>query len=97
MNGLTEPTCPSLLLNLSLLDPPKQSPLLFYCLTPDDFTRQRRASAVWVGILHVYNIWNPVIRIVIYLVVRKFVDFLANVNGSDVKPGIFVTVNQGSN
>ena len=26
----------------------------------------------WLGILHSYNIWNPVIRIAIYLVVRKF-------------------------
>ena len=45
----------------------------------------------WLGILHIYNIWNSVIRIAIYLVVRKcyFVDFLAvKVNGSDVKPGI---------
>ena len=25
----------------------------------------------WLGILHIYNIWNPVIRIAIYLVVRK--------------------------
>ena len=25
-----------------------------------------------LGILHIYNIWNPVIRIAIYLVVRKF-------------------------
>ena len=26
----------------------------------------------WLGILHIYNIWNPVIRIAIYLVVWKF-------------------------
>ena len=26
----------------------------------------------WLEILHIYNIWNPVIRIAIYLVVRKF-------------------------
>ena len=26
----------------------------------------------WLGILHIYNIWNPVIRNAIYLVVRKF-------------------------
>ena len=26
----------------------------------------------WLGILHIYNIWNPVIRIAIYFVVRKF-------------------------
>ena len=25
----------------------------------------------WLGILHIYIIWNPVIRIAIYLVVRK--------------------------
>ena len=25
----------------------------------------------WLGILHIYNIWNPVIKIEIYLVVRK--------------------------
>ena len=46
----------------------------------------------WLGILHIYNIWNPVIRIAIYFVVRKFyqfVNFLAvKINGSDVKPGI---------
>ena len=44
----------------------------------------------WLGISHIYNISNPVIRIAIYLVVRKFffVVFLAvKVNGSDVKPG----------
>ena len=26
----------------------------------------------WLGILHISNIWNPMIRIAIYLVVRKF-------------------------
>ena len=26
----------------------------------------------WLGILHIYNIWNPVIRIAIYLAVRTF-------------------------
>ena len=52
-----------------------------------------------LGILHIYNIWNPLIRIAIYLVVRKFYlgGFLAvKVNGSDVKPGICVTVNTRS-
>ena len=29
---------------LSLPDWPKPAPLLFYCLTPDNFTRQGRAS-----------------------------------------------------
>ena len=45
----------------------------------------------WFGILHIYNIWNPVIRIAIYLVVRNFifVDFLAvKFNGSNIKQGI---------
>ena len=48
-----------------------------------------KVAISWLGILHIYNIWNPVIRIAIYLVVRKFyfMDFLAvKVNGSDVKP-----------
>ena len=31
-------------LTFLLPDQPKPSPLLFYCLTPDDFTRQWRAS-----------------------------------------------------
>ena len=31
-----------------------------------------KVSISWLGILHIYNIWNPVIRIAIYLVVRKF-------------------------
>ena len=26
----------------------------------------------WLGILHIYNIWNLVIRIAIYLVVREY-------------------------
>ena len=55
----------------------------------------------WLGILHIYNIWNPVIRIAIYRILSFenfiFVDFLAvKVNGSDVKPGICVTVNTRS-
>ena len=30
-----------------------------------------KVSMSWLGILHIHNIWNPVIRIAIYLVVRK--------------------------
>ena len=35
-------------------------------------TRQFKVSISWLGILHIYNTCNPVIRIAIYLVVRKF-------------------------
>ena len=31
-----------------------------------------KVPILWLGILHIYNIWNAVIRIAIYLVVRKF-------------------------
>ena len=42
--GLTVPSYPSSSLTFPLPDRPKPYSLLFYCLTPDDFTRHWRAS-----------------------------------------------------
>ena len=33
------------------------------------FIKILKVPMSWLGILHIYNIWNPVIRIAIYLVV----------------------------
>ena len=38
----------------------------------DSFEVNLKVPMSWLGILHIYNIWNPVIRMAIYLVVRKF-------------------------
>ena len=40
-------------LTLPLLERPKVATLLFYCLTPDDFTHQRRAPGHGKGLINI--------------------------------------------
>ena len=42
-----------------------------FCIVMYCFETLFKVPISWLGILHIYNIWNPMIRIVIYLVIQK--------------------------
>ena len=77
---------------------------LAYTVQPPKRFSTLKVPMPWLRILHIYNIWNPVIRIAIYLVVPKFYlrglfgcyDRNGKYDRNDVKPGICVTVNTRS-